>query len=168
MTFGDLDVFAASRRVSPKKAGSFFCCIPVYPVFRHRRDIFILLSMMIFVFLFERRQFLLGLACTYPLMFIKPQNFFMILVPFALTALAGESRGRMIMTVVLGFIFTFAMLLGAGYLGIEYLSGQFYLEDGGMGAGRAVVASPYLAIQLLSSAIGVLLMPMPALAAPSN
>jgi hypothetical protein len=127
------------------------------------RDIFILLSMMMALyFLFERRQFLLGLACTYPLMFIKPQNFFMILVPFALTALAGESRGRMIMTVVLGFIFTFAMLLGAGYLGeLNTYRANFYLEDGGMGQVELLSASPYLAIQLLSSAIGVLLMPMP-------
>ena len=100
-----------------EESRKFFCCIPVSSCIPPSAcDIFILLSMMMALYFSVReRQFFLGLACTYPLMFIKPQNFFMILVPFALTALAGESRGRMISrgTICAGFHLHFAMLLGA-------------------------------------------------------
>ena len=49
-------------------------------------------------------------------MMVKPQNWFMVMVPFAMYLLAGKSKVRMVLTVALGFTFVFVLLLFGGYL----------------------------------------------------
>ena len=148
-----------------KESRIFYLCYPSFMLYSAVgvRDILILLSMlMALYFLLERRSILLGVLSAYPLMLTKPQNWFMIMVPFALFVFAGNSRARMLFTVGLGFLFTFGLLLFGGYLDeLNKYRNNFYLEDGGVGEVEKLTPTIMLPVQLISAAVGVMLMPLP-------
>jgi hypothetical protein len=127
------------------------------------RDVLIMFCMCMAIYnLIEKRNILLGLCWVSPLLMIKLQNAFMALVPFAMTILAGKSRSRMILAILLGAVFALAMLLGAGYLAdLNKYRTSFYAEDGGVGEVPLLSSSVMLPVELLMGAIGVVLMPLP-------
>lgn len=128
------------------------------------RDIAIAICMfMAIYYLLEKKSPLLGVVWVTPLFFIKQQNALMTLIPFALAMVAGKSRVRMVVAVVLGFVFALVMLLGAGYLAeLNDYRNAFYAEDGGIGKIPPLSSSPpVLLFELLIGAFSILLMPLP-------
>ena len=121
----------------------FYLCYPSFILYSAvgMRDVFILYLMLLALFfLFERKRFIVGVLFLYPLFLLKPQNAFMALPPFILALLAGDSKKRMVWAVLLGFVFTFGLLLGAGYLEeLNKYRHTFFAEDGGVGQGELVL-----------------------------
>lgn len=143
----------------------FYLCYPSFILYSAvgMRDVFILYLMLLaFFFLFEQKRFIVGILFLYPLFLLKPQNAFMALPPFILALLAGDSKKRMVWAVLLGFVFTFGLLLGAGYLEeLNKYRHTFFAEDGGGGEVERLQGSVLLPFQLLGAAIGVIFMPFP-------
>lgn len=158
-------VFLSSRGFFTPESRLFYLCYPSFMLYSAVgvRDILILFFMFVALYLlFERGSVWLGLLFAYPLMMVKPQNWFMVMVPFAMYLLAGKSRARMLGAVVLGFVFVFAILLFGGYLDeLNRYRNNFFIEDGGVGSVELLTPTIMLPVQLISAALGVLLMPFP-------
>ncbi|AQR65716.1 hypothetical protein BXU06_12140 [Aquaspirillum sp. LM1] len=127
------------------------------------RDVLIMVCMFMAIYnLIEKRNVFLGLLWVLPLFMIKLQNAMMVLVPFAMSLIAGKSKSRMILAIVLGGVFALVMLLGVGFLAdLNKYRKSFYAEDGGVGEVPLLSSGVILPFELLSGAIGVMLMPLP-------
>lgn len=127
------------------------------------RDVLIMVCMFMAIYnLIEKRNVFFGLLWVLPLFMIKLQNAMMVLVPFAMSLIAGKSKSRMILAIVLGGVFALVMLLGVGFLAdLNKYRKSFYAEDGGVGEVPLLSSGVILPFELLSGAIGVMLMPLP-------